>query len=83
MDGDQGMILTKEEKIRRLKEQIKQLENGEDPRDKTVFENKHFYVKRYGGVQYKNRPPKPYRYEQYLKTGNCIRGNVRKYEKTR
>ena len=39
--------LSKEEKIRRLQEQIKKIQEGPDRPENISFENDHFYVRRY------------------------------------
>ena len=42
------MRLTKEERIRRLQEQIRRIENDQPANTNLVYENDHFYVRKYG-----------------------------------
>ena len=49
-----GKRISKEEKIRRLQEKIKQIEEGKDKPNRAVFENKYFLVEKltYGKGEY-------------------------------
>lgn len=68
------MKLTKEEKIKRLQEQIRAIENGEDKKRNIKYENKYFYVRavRTWGSDKEEKLIRYTSYEPVMKKYSCI-----------